>query len=180
MRGASVTHFYTKKEGNQSMSKPLLGMKVVILVANGFDEADMTATQRALMAAGANARIVSPELGLVNSWNGESWGHHFAIDTGLNAALGADYAMLVIPGGTRSIDKLKLTAHTKRFIGSFMAAQKPVAVWGGAMPIMTFIEADEEAANIVTAECTDEDSRKAFAAEMVAFFGAAPVMKQAA
>ena len=156
------------------MSKPLSGVKVAILVANGFDEADMTATQRALAAAGAFAKIISSEPGLVNSWTGEAWGHHFAIDAQLNAALGADYGMLVIPGGTRSIDKLKLTAHTKRFIGSFMAAQKPVAVWGNAMQTMEYADADIEASNVIAGEGAG------FAAQMVEFFTTAPSLQQAA
>lgn len=156
------------------MSKPLSGVKIAILVANGFEEADMTATQRALVAAGAHAKIISPEPGLVNSWTGQAWGHHFAIDAQLNAALGADYAMLVIPGGQRSVDKLKLTAHTKRFINSFMAAQKPVAVWGNAAQTMEYAGADTNAANVVFGEGAD------FAAQMVKFFTAAPPMQQAA
>lgn len=118
------------------MSKPLLGCKIAILVANGFCEQDMTETQRALMDAGANMRIVSTEPGLVNGWTGEGWGHHFASDAGLSSALGADYAMLIIPGGQRSHDKLRLTAHTRRFISSFMAAEKPVVVFDDAVGLM--------------------------------------------
>ena len=111
-------------------AKPLAGSKIAILVANGFMQADMIAAQRRLIEEGAHVRIVSSEQGLVNGWTGDDWGHHFAIDNPLNAALAADYDMLVVPGGARSVDKLKLTAHTKRFIGSFLAMQKPVAVTG--------------------------------------------------
>lgn len=149
-------------------------MKVAILVANGFDEADMTATQRALIGAGAFAKIISPEPGLVNSWTGQAWGHHFAIDAALNNALGADFSMLVIPGGQRSADKLKLTAHTKRFINSFMAAGKPVAVWGNAAQTIDLAGANIGAGNVIAGEGAD------FAAELVKFFAAAPVMQQAA
>ncbi len=94
-------------------SKPLLGTKIALLVSNGFNEQDLTVVQRALLDAGANMRIVSAEQGLVHSWNGEGWGHHYAIDSPLGSALGADFSMLVIPGGTAGMDKLKLTAHTK-------------------------------------------------------------------
>lgn len=162
------------------MMKSLSGVKVAILIANGFDEADMTATQRALAAAGAHARIISPEPGLVNSWTGEGWGHHFAIDAQLNTALGADYALLVIPGGTRSIDKLRLTAHTKRFIGGFMAANKPIAVYGSAMPIMVHTEAlsgvgaiEDQVSidgNIMTGKCESTEDKKAFAGQIADFY----------
>lgn len=123
------------------MNKPLTGVKIAILVANGFSEADFIESQRALLQAGANARIVSPEAGLVNGWTGESWGHHFAVDANLSTALGADYAMMVVPGGKRSHDKLKLTPHTKRFISNFMTAKKPVALFGDALNVMVSSEA---------------------------------------
>ncbi len=126
----------TKNQRVIIMSKPLLGMKVAVLAANGFCEQDMTESQRALLDAGANVRIVSSEQGLLNGWNGTAWGHHFAVDSVLSTALGADYSVLLIPGGQRSLDKLKLTAHTKRFISSFIASSKPVVVFDDALHIM--------------------------------------------
>lgn len=122
------------------MHKPLSNQKIAILVANGFVEQDLTHTQRALQAAGANARIVGMDNGLVNSWTGESWGHNFATDFLLNNALAADFSMLVILSGRRSVEKLKLTAHTKRFIGGFMNASKPVVAMGDAIELLAFTD----------------------------------------
>lgn len=122
------------------MSKSMIGVKVAVLAANGFDEKDFIAVQRALAEAGASMRIISTDQGLVNGWDGQGWGHNFAVDTPLNSALGVDYDALVIPGGSRSLDKLRLTAHTRRFIGSFMGAMKPVAVMGDALSLMVFAE----------------------------------------
>lgn len=42
-------------------------------------------------------RIVSMDQGLVNSWNGQAWGLHYAADATLNSALAADYSILIIP-----------------------------------------------------------------------------------
>ena len=117
-------------------AKPLNGLKVAILVANGFNENQMTFFQRGVLEAGANPRIVSVENGLANGWQGKAWGHYFAVDCPLTDALAADFDILVIPGGQRSLDKLKLTAHTRRFIGGFMAAQKPVALIGDAISLL--------------------------------------------
>lgn len=122
------------------MGKPLYGQKVAILIANGFSEQDMTEAQRKLSEAGANVRIIGMDHGLVNGWNGEAWGHHFAADNVLSSALAADYSVLVIPGGQKSIDKLKLTAHTKRFISGFVDAGKPIAVMGDAIDLLVFVE----------------------------------------
>ena len=119
--------------------------KVAVLVANGFDEENFLAAQKVLIEMEACVKLVSMNPGLVNGWNeaGQGWGHNYAVDTQLNSALGADYDALVIPGGTRSLDKLKMTAHTRRFISSFMVSQKPVAVMGDALDVMMHVQAVE-------------------------------------
>ncbi len=129
------------------MNKPLLGQKIAVLVANGFSEKDLTFTQKVLMHSGAQMRIVSMDPGLVNSWNDdagqEGWGLNFASDQVLNQALAADYDMLIVPGGQRSVEKLELTAHTRRFIGGFVDAGKPVAIYGNALQVLLFAERGE-------------------------------------
>jgi protease I len=174
------------------MSTPLLGCKVAILVANGFLEDDVVSIQRSLKGLGCHYRLISPGNGLVSSWDGQSWGHHFAIDTPLANALGADYDALVIPAGQRSLDKLKLTAHTKRFISSFMQSNKPVIAMGNALHMIIFtdhvknrtVSGPEELEdliiqaggvfssdsyyldnNLFTGKC-DSDSRESFIAQM--------------
>ncbi len=87
----------------------------------------MTETQRALLKTGATLRTISPEQGLVNGWHGRAWGHYFPIDKQVSEVLGSDYDMLVLPGGERSIAKLQQSAHTKRIIGHFLDAGKPIA-----------------------------------------------------
>jgi protease I len=125
---------------NKIAPQSLLGEKLAVLVANGFCEQDLTLTQRALQKTGANLRIISMDQGLVNSWAGDSWGLHYAADSALNAALAADYGVLVIPGGQRSVEKLKLTAHTKRFIGGFIDTRKPVVAFDEAIDLLAFCE----------------------------------------
>lgn len=120
--------------------KPMNGAKVAVLVANGFDEQNFLSAQKTLIDMGMTMRLISSNQGLVNGWEGTSWGHNYAVDEQLNTALGVDFEALVIPGGRRSIEKLKLTAHTKRFISSFMAAGKPVAVMGDAVTLMALTE----------------------------------------
>lgn len=125
------------------MKKPLLGEKIAVLVANGFSEKDLTLTQKALITAGANMRIVSMDHGLVNSWNEAGWGLNFAADQVLSEALAADYDMLIVPGGQRSIEKLKLTAHTRRFVGGFVSMNKAVALFEEAVDLLAFAEKAE-------------------------------------
>lgn len=130
------------------MNKPLIGRKIAILVANGFDELDMTHAQRALAASGANLYIISTENGLVNSWmtkeNGTgTWGHHFPTDGNVSTVLAADYDCLYVPGGRRSVDKLKENAHCRRITRSFFDAGKPMMFLGCAIELL----ADSERAS---------------------------------
>lgn len=118
--------------------KPLAQYRVALLVANGFMESEMTVVQRLFAGAGASVRTVSPENGLVNSWQGDNWGYNFAIDVPLNRALASDFDVVVVPSGSRSADKLKLTEHTKRFIGGFVAANKPAFMVGDSAQLLSF------------------------------------------
>src|SRR5690606_34600045 len=98
------------------MDTPLAGKNVALLVANGFEELDMTEPQRALLGAGATVKIVSHEQGLVNGWYGEAWGHFFPVDVPLSQALAADFDALLIPGGFRGVERLAGNAHAKRLV----------------------------------------------------------------
>lgn len=122
------------------MNKPLSGQKIAILVANGFDEVDMTHTQRALSALGATLNIISTENGLVNSWTGTAWGHHFPTDSHVSIMLAADYAALFVPGGSRSVTKLKDNAHCRRIMRGFFDAGKPMMLLGCAVELLAVSE----------------------------------------
>lgn len=187
------------------MQKPLLGEKIAVLVANGFNEKDLTVSQKALMNAGADVRVISMDNGLVNSWDENGWGLNFAADQALNQALAVDYTMLMIPGGQRSIDKLKLTAHTKRFLNGFMNARKPVAMFAEAVDLLVFAERaqdmevsacdavraslEEAGANVSKSAYTifqnaitgnaDEESREEFAKAVFDFFVECASMSEA-
>jgi protease I len=118
------------------MQKPLAGLNVAILVANGFHEIEMTTFQRALLEAGAAPKIISVESSLAHGWQGKGWGHYHPVDKHLSDALAADYDVLLVPSGYRGHEKLKQTAHTRRFIGGFMMAFKPVLAMGDAVKMM--------------------------------------------
>jgi len=117
---------------NQSVS----GKKVLVLVASGVDESVMVTIQRDLGKAGAQVKAIGAEAGLVNSWNGNGFGLYFPIDVPINQALGADYDVLVVPSGSRSVQKLANTPHSERIISSFVAAQKPMCFIGDAAVLL--------------------------------------------
>ena len=118
------------------MTSQLAGKTIAILVANGFDENQMTEIQRALIKVKATIKTIAPENGVVNGWQGAGWGHYFPIDGQIGETLGSDFDMLVLPGGERATAKLKGNMHTRRIINHFVDADKPIAAIGAGVGLL--------------------------------------------
>ena len=109
------------------MEKNLKGKKVAILVADGFEQVELTEPKKALEQAGAVAQIVSPNKAKVKGWNHTEWGDTFPIDVVLDKADPKDYDALLLPGGVMNPDKLRRNEHALRFVRAFFDSGKPVA-----------------------------------------------------
>ncbi|SLN76820.1 DJ-1/PfpI family protein [Oceanibacterium hippocampi] len=112
--------------------KALTGKNIALLVANGFEEAEMTSLQKALIVAGAKVAIVSPEKGIVNSWHDGTWGHFFPVNAFLPEAMSHHFDGVVVPGGSRHVERLSNNPQTTRFLNGFMLDDKPVALHDAA------------------------------------------------
>ena len=55
-------------------SNTLNGLKVAILVTDGFEQVEMVEPRKALDEAGAATSIVSPKINQVRGWNFTDWG----------------------------------------------------------------------------------------------------------
>jgi protease I len=105
----------------------LKGVKVAILVEDGFEEVELTGPRQALDDAGAETRIVSPKGDPVRSWRFTDWGGYFQIDMPLDQARPDDFDALLLPGGVLNPDKLRMQPKAVAFVKSFFDAGKPVA-----------------------------------------------------
>lgn len=108
-------------------TRKLAGSKVAVLVANGFEQTELTEPMKALREAGADARVVSPESGKVRGWKRTDWGDEFDVDVRLEKASSADFDALLLPGGVLNPDKLRRDEHALDFVRGFFAEGKPVA-----------------------------------------------------
>jgi protease I len=104
------------------------GLRVAILVADGFEQVEMTKPRQALDDAGAQTSIVSPADGKVRGWNLKEWGESFPVDVPLKEATPEDFDALHLPGGVMNPDKLRMNPEAVRFVKSFFDAGKPVSV----------------------------------------------------
>ena len=106
----------------------LNGKKVAILVAEGFEQMEMTEPKRALEEAGAQTRIVSPDRGTVQGWKHFEKADRFKVDVPLEQADPEDFDALLLPGGVANPDQLRIKPKAVQFVKAFVDAGKPVAV----------------------------------------------------
>ena len=109
------------------MNQQLNGKRIAILVADGFEQVELTEPKQALELAGATTQIVSPANRQVKGWNHTEWGDQFAVDLPLEQARPDDFDALLLPGGVMNPDKLRMNKQAVQFVKSFFTAGKPIA-----------------------------------------------------
>ena len=109
------------------MAKDLTGKRVAIVVANGFEQVEMTSPREALEEAGAETYLVSIEDSQVKGWKHTDWGDTFGVDVPIDEAAPEDYDALVLPGGVMNPDKLRRDERVLEFVRVFFEEGKPVA-----------------------------------------------------
>jgi protease I len=109
------------------MDDKLKGKKIAILVADGFEQIELTAPREALEAEGAITEIVSPADTEVQGWSHDEKADAFAVDMPLSRARSDDYDALLLPGGVRNPDQLRQMTRALEFVDGFFATGKPVA-----------------------------------------------------
>lgn len=109
------------------MSQKLNNKKIAILVADGFEQVELTKPKEAFEGAGATVHIISPNSDRVQGWNHYDKADYFPVDVILDEAVADNYDGLLLPGGTVNPDQLRTKDKAIQFIKSFFEADKPVA-----------------------------------------------------
>jgi len=105
----------------------LTDKRVAILVADGFEQVELTEPRKALDQAGARTQIVSTAKGQVQGWKHFDKADHFRVDVPLESADAKDFDALLLPGGVANPDQLRSNARAVAFVRSFFDLGKPVA-----------------------------------------------------
>jgi protease I len=110
------------------MERKLVGLRVAILIADGFEQVEMTKPRKALEEAGAITFLISPMKGKVRAWDLGNWGDEFEVDIPLAEANADDYDALLLPGGVMNPDHLRMLPHAVEFVKEMNRAESPIAV----------------------------------------------------
>jgi len=112
--------------------QPLAGHKVAILATDGFEESELREPLIALRNAGAEVSIIAPastmKPGEIRGWKDNNWSNDpIKVDASLEGANPGNYDALVLPGGVRNPDKLRMERRAVEFVRHFFDRHKPVA-----------------------------------------------------
>ena len=105
----------------------LKGLKVAILVTDGFEQVELLEPRKALDQAGAETRVVSPKDQRVKAWKFTDWGEVIPVDVPLDKASSRNFDALLLPGGVMNPDALRIIPKAVAFIKEFFDAGQPVA-----------------------------------------------------
>src|SRR5207253_4252992 len=89
------------------MARKLDGKKVAILVADGFEQVEMTKPREALDEAGAETKIVSLKPGKIQGMQHADKGDKFDVDLSVDETRPEEFDALMIPGGLFNPDALR-------------------------------------------------------------------------
>jgi protease I len=100
---------------------------IAAIVADGFEQVELTGPLEALDEQGACVDIVSLQPGQVKAWQHDHWGDAFDVQKTADQLNTADYDALLLPGGVMSPDKLRRDSHVIQFIRGMFQQGKPIA-----------------------------------------------------
>jgi protease I len=105
----------------------LKGLRVAILVTDGFEQLELLKPREALNASGAETIVVSPRDEKVRGWDHIQWGQTVDVDERLNEAKAEHYDALLLQGGVMNPDRLRMDPRAVAFVQHFFDTGKPVA-----------------------------------------------------
>jgi len=126
VRPISRLNEQNQQEGSP-MARKLDGRKVAILVADRFEQVEMTKPRQAIDEAGAETKIVSLKPGKIQGMNHADKADKFDVDLTVKDARPEQFDALMIPGGLFNPDALRVDQNALEFARHFFREHKPVA-----------------------------------------------------
>lgn len=108
-------------------AEQLSGRKVAFLATDGVEEQELAQPWEAVRSAGGTPELISIKEGEIKSTAHGEQGRSFKVDKLVADVSSSDYDGLVLPGGVKNPDTLRMDPDAVAFVRSFMEHDKPVA-----------------------------------------------------
>jgi len=110
------------------MAERLNGKRIAVLATDGVEEVELTEPRRALEEAGATVEVLSPEPGEIQAMDHADKSRMIAVDRMVTGVDPNEFDGLVLPGGVRNGDRLRMDEPSQEFVRSFFDRGLPVGV----------------------------------------------------
>jgi protease I len=114
----------TQQNGRYDLS----GLRVALIVADDFEQSEMTEPRKALEQAGAETVLIGLKPGKVQGMQHDQKADTFDVQQTLDQANPDGFDALELPGGALNADTLRMNPKAQQFVRSFQQAGKPMAV----------------------------------------------------
>lgn len=104
------------------------GVRVAILVTDGFEQVELEKPRKALQDAGAETVVIAPKGGTVQGMNHDGKADEFTVDMELDDADPEEFDAVLLPGGVGNADNLRMEEAARRFVKAIEKSRKPIAV----------------------------------------------------
>jgi protease I len=108
--------------------KSLAGLRVAVIVADDFEQVEMTGPRHALDDAGAKTMLISTHGGQVHGFHHDTKGDAFNVEATLDQVSPDDFDAVLIPGGALNADEIRVNPLAQEFVRRIDSTNRPIAV----------------------------------------------------
>jgi protease I len=109
------------------MPHDITGRKVAFIACDGVEQVELTEPWKAVEQAGAKPELISAKPGEIQGVNGMDKADRFPVQRTFADATADEYDALVIPGGVKNPDLMRMDSDAVNLVKRFMESGKPVA-----------------------------------------------------
>jgi len=100
--------------------------RILIIATDGFEQSELFDPRQSLLDAGATVKLASLELKEIQGETGDQPGRTIKPDMVIEDIDSTEFDALLLPGGTRNPDKLRMSEQVVYMVKKFVDAGKPV------------------------------------------------------
>jgi protease I len=119
--------FGRNETDGELMKQNLKDKTVAILATDGVEQSELLEPRKALELAGLKTELISLHSGSIKAWKDNNWGESIPVDRVVEDAHASSYAALMLPGGVKNPDTLRMSPKAVDFVRAFAREGKPIA-----------------------------------------------------
>jgi protease I len=116
------------EEKSMSAEKRLSNVRVAILATQGFEQAELIDTRKALDEAGALTVVIAPKAGKIQGMKHDEKADSVDVNLTLDVADPDDFDAVLLPGGALNADALRVEPKAQEFVRAMDRQKKPIAM----------------------------------------------------